>query len=66
MILLDFYCKQCERQFEEMVSNREDSPKCPNCGSAEVKRLLSAVKRSGSNFSPDDIGASCGPIGGFS
>jgi len=64
MILHEFQCKQCNHQFEEMVSSREETPQCPKCGSHEVKRLLSAVKRTGGPHSPDDLAASCGPIGG--
>ena len=64
MILHEFHCKQCDKEFEEMVSSHEETPRCPNCGSDEVKRLLCAVRRSGSSFSPDDIASSCGPIGG--
>jgi putative FmdB family regulatory protein len=66
MILHEFHCKQCDNQFEEMVSSNEETPHCPSCGSREVKRLLSAVKRTGGNADPDALGNACGPVGGFS
>lgn len=30
--LYDFYCHDCEREFEELVETRDDI-KCPKCGS---------------------------------
>lgn len=66
MILHEFHCTQCGRQFEEMVSTGEEAVRCPACGSEEVKRLLCAVKRSGSSASPDALGSACAPSGGFS
>ncbi|MEF8941524.1 MAG: zinc ribbon domain-containing protein [Desulfohalobiaceae bacterium] len=66
MILHEFHCKQCDNQFEEMVSSREETPHCPSCGSREVKRLLCAVKRTGGSADPDALGSACAPSGGFS
>ncbi len=43
MPIFDFACKQCGKKFDLMISNtQKNQVKCPECGSAEVKQLLSA------------------------
>mgnify|MGYP000476945310 CR=1 FL=1 len=65
MILYEFSCTSCGKEFEEMVSSREEMPACPSCGSTQVKRLLSAVSCGSSSGESEALGSACAP-GGFS
>jgi putative FmdB family regulatory protein len=40
MPLYDFHCRGCSCEFEALV-RAGDSPKCPECGSTDLERLLS-------------------------
>ncbi len=44
MPLYEYKCKKCEKSFETLVSaSKADAPQeCPECGSKETSRLLSA------------------------
>jgi putative FmdB family regulatory protein len=39
MPLYDFKCRSCESKFEALVLKK--TPKCPECGSEDLERLLS-------------------------
>ncbi|MCX7725011.1 MAG: zinc ribbon domain-containing protein [Thermodesulfovibrio sp.] len=43
MPLYEYKCKKCERTFQVLkpVSKRDDTEKCPHCGSNESERLIS-------------------------
>jgi len=42
MPIFDFACKNCGKTFDLMISNKEkENARCPECGSAELKQLLS-------------------------
>lgn len=43
MPMYDFYCSSCSCEFEDMVGPDEACPPCPNCGSEDTERLLSAA-----------------------
>lgn len=32
MPILQYYCKKCEREFDELVKRHTDEVKCPDCG----------------------------------
>jgi putative FmdB family regulatory protein len=40
MPIYDFFCTECEHQFELLVRG-PDMPACPECGAAKVKKLVS-------------------------
>jgi putative FmdB family regulatory protein len=42
MPLYDFLCLDCRKVSETLVSRSGDLPVCPDCGSRNLKRLLSA------------------------
>lgn len=43
MPIFNFACKQCGKKFDLMISNaQKNQAKCPECGSLEIKQLLSA------------------------
>jgi putative FmdB family regulatory protein len=42
MPIYEFTCQACGARFEELVRRDATAP-CPECGSAEVERLLSQV-----------------------
>lgn len=43
MPLFEYQCKSCESEFELLVGVREQ-PVCPQCGSTELQKLMSAAK----------------------
>ncbi|WP_084288083.1 FmdB family zinc ribbon protein [Desulfovermiculus halophilus] len=61
MRLYEFRCLKCEHEFEDLVRSDQDTVHCPKCGSTQVTRLLSAVRRQ----SPGGQ-SSCAPSTGFS
>jgi putative FmdB family regulatory protein len=43
MPLYDLMCEDCKHEYEVLMSMSETVlPKCPECGSKEVRRLVSA------------------------
>lgn len=46
MPIYDFLCTRCEHPFESLVRGM-DTPACPECGSTQVKKLLSAPNAQG-------------------
>ncbi len=43
MPIFEFVCNRCQYQFEEiMFSSFEQVPYCPQCGSDDVQKLISA------------------------
>jgi putative FmdB family regulatory protein len=41
MPIYEYRCASCSERFEELVRRPEDAVACPECGAAEVERLLS-------------------------
>ncbi len=64
MRMYNFACKNCHKEFEELVSSPEETVRCPKCHSTEVGKVLSAVLSKG-QWSVDDIakGSGCFPNG---
>jgi putative FmdB family regulatory protein len=60
MPIYEFSCTQCDAVFEELVRNGT-TPRCPQCSSGEVRRLLSrfAVHSSSPNLGGAGSGKSC-------
>jgi putative FmdB family regulatory protein len=51
MPIYEFECQKCRKEFEELVRNRDEGVQCPQCQSADVKKLMSAFAfKSGSTF----------------
>jgi putative FmdB family regulatory protein len=63
MPLYEFQCTRCERRFEELLRNAEDlrGLKCPECGSEDVARQLSAASIGASASGTPAEGACQGP-----
>jgi len=60
MILFEFFCEECKKNFEELVNSSKDKIKCPYCGSYNVKKMLSPFKTKSSG----DAISNCAPAGG--
>ena len=45
MPIYEYQCMACERQFQSLVMKNEDEEglACPECGSPELKKLISSV-----------------------
>ncbi len=55
----DYQCKSCAHPYTAMHKISESAPPCPECGSGEVKKLLSAPAVHGSSSSRQEM-APCG------
>jgi putative FmdB family regulatory protein len=64
MPLYEYHCEACEKDVELLLQRHDTSPRCPECGSKEMKKLLSIVgspvigERAGSRSNSD--GETCG------
>lgn len=66
MPIFEYTCKDCGKNFEELVSRADDMVQCPSCKSTMVDRRLSVFAASSATSSS---GRSCGTGGcgsGFS
>ncbi|NPV52754.1 MAG: zinc ribbon domain-containing protein [Firmicutes bacterium] len=68
MALYEFSCVSCGARFEELVTGSAEGVKCPRCGAANVKKLLSTFGyNSGSSFKSSSISSGgCTSCGGGS
>lgn len=41
MPIYEYQCRQCEKEFELLIRGQEQ-PACPECGSDQLQRLMSA------------------------
>ena len=39
MALIDYKCKDCGREFFEIIRNQDDKAVCPDCKSKKVERI---------------------------
>lgn len=65
MPMFEYVCRACGERFEELRSARDEGPgpSCPECGSDEVVKLVSAFATSAAS-TPRGAGggaSSCGP-----
>jgi putative FmdB family regulatory protein len=62
MPVYEYHCDKCGKNFDLFVrsATRESEPKCPQCGSSEVKKAISLFGVGGTS-GRQDFGASCGP-----
>jgi len=65
MPLYEYNCPKCDHHFEELVFG-SDKPSCPECGSAEPKKMMSAHSVGAAGGGSDGVpAAACGmPSGG--
>jgi putative FmdB family regulatory protein len=47
MPIYEFECEECGTRFEELVAAADAGAECPECGSSQVRRLLSNVSPPG-------------------
>ncbi|MFW6415335.1 MAG: FmdB family zinc ribbon protein [Thermodesulfobacteriota bacterium] len=65
MKLHEFVCRDCNKEFEELLQDSSEIC-CPNCNSKNVRKLLSAVKTSQPDAGASASGSACSPSSGFS
>ena len=65
MPMFEYVCRACGERFEELRSARDEGPGplCPECGSEQVVKLVSAfvAGASGGTRGGGGGGTSCGP-----
>ncbi|MFW6081187.1 MAG: FmdB family zinc ribbon protein [Desulfosalsimonas sp.] len=63
MPIYEYFCDSCDKKFETLVRSGE-VPACPQCGSRDLKKLLSACgfvsKAAGGETVSSSAGSSCG------
>lgn len=60
MPIFDFICEECKKQFDIMISNADKHKvKCPDCGSGNIKQLLSPFSSSSKGKAPSLHGDAC-------
>ena len=69
MPIYEYTCKKCGHEFEELVFSQKDMPACPQCGSRNTEKLMSAcsskIDTGGPNFDAlHHPGGGCGSGGG--
>ena len=42
MPLFDYFCEDCGKTSEILITTSQDAPACSHCGSSNLKKLLSA------------------------
>jgi putative FmdB family regulatory protein len=43
MPIYAYQCQQCEQRFETLVMRSNETVTCPNCGSEELQKLITAA-----------------------
>jgi putative FmdB family regulatory protein len=62
MPLYEYECRRCDACFEELVSARDASVRCPRCGDGDVAKVLSNFAVGGA-ASPAAEPGPCGACG---
>jgi putative FmdB family regulatory protein len=42
MPIFEYHCRECEHAFEVLILPRSPEPRCPECESKDIEKLLSA------------------------
>ena len=67
MPLFKYRCRDCQEEFEELVSfDRSNDMECPSCQSHNTEKLLPTFATLGSNSSSKSSSSCGGGRGGFS
>jgi len=62
--IFEFECKDCSNKFELMIANKDkEKAQCPQCGSADIKQLLSLFATSSGGTTPNSC-QGCPSAGG--
>jgi putative FmdB family regulatory protein len=67
MPIFEYKCQDCSQRFEELfLSNQHREPDCPQCGGADVQRVIStfAAKSSGDGAANAGFSESAAPLCG--
>lgn len=62
MPIYEYHCDKCGKNFDLFVrsATQRAEPKCPQCGSTNVKKAISLFGVGGAS-GIEDLSASCGP-----
>jgi putative FmdB family regulatory protein len=57
MPIFEYRCQNCSEEFEKIILGEEKDVECPECGSDETRKLLSAFAvQSGGNMAVSEQG----------
>ncbi|MDD3853410.1 MAG: zinc ribbon domain-containing protein [Syntrophomonadaceae bacterium] len=60
MPIYEFECKDCSNKFDLMIPNADkDKVKCPQCGAANIKQLISLFNSSSGGNKSSNIQPGC-------
>lgn len=62
MPIYEYFCDKCDKKFEMLVMGKE-TPVCPECGTENIKRLMSACGFISKGSGGETVGASAGASG---
>jgi putative FmdB family regulatory protein len=62
--IYEFACRECDARFEELVRAAEPSAECPDCGSADTARLMSAFSVRSVSSGGSDLAQAMSQAGG--
>lgn len=62
MPIYEYFCDTCDKKFEMLVMGKE-TPKCPDCGKADIRRLMSACGFISKGSGGETVSASAGNSG---
>ena len=70
MPIYEFHCKNCDKDFEELVFSQNETPNCPHCQSQNTEKLISRPcrnrKNSGQGAEIPSMGSTSSSGGGCS
>ncbi len=59
MPIYEYFCDTCDKKFEMLVMGKE-TPECPDCGTENIKRLMSACGFISKGSGGETVSASAG------
>ena len=59
MPIYEYSCKACGEKFEQLVMSSGEQVRCPECGSADVDKLISSFRKLGSSEEGGGSASSC-------
>ncbi|OIO72860.1 MAG: hypothetical protein AUJ85_09135 [Elusimicrobia bacterium CG1_02_37_114] len=60
MPIYAYQCKKCNNEFELLITDRNEKPKCPKCENKNLERLMSTFAIAGtSKGSSSGSGSNC-------
>ena len=63
MPIYEYQCAACSKDFELLVRNASEQPKCPQCSGTDLRKKLSAFAMVSATSAQSDLPAACQSCG---